>query len=154
LKNKFFQTIEKGMGHNMKKLIKKIKNEKGQSIVEFAIVLPVLMLFLCGIIDFGWFFSGKVAINNCSREGARFAVVNTSSPNVLNDMIARINNAAPDSIKSGLVVVMSYTNLQNPSAGDVVVTVKGKMKALTPIAGIFCKDQEISIASTVTMKVE
>ena len=33
-----------------------LKREKGQSIVEFALVLPLILLIVCGIIDFGWLF--------------------------------------------------------------------------------------------------
>jgi len=35
-------------------VIRKLKNEKGQAFVEFAIVLPLLLMILCGIIDYGW----------------------------------------------------------------------------------------------------
>ena len=36
-----------------------LKNEKGQSIVEFALVVPILLTLLCGIIDFGWIYSNQ-----------------------------------------------------------------------------------------------
>ena len=32
------------------------KRENGQSAVEFALVLPILLLIVCGILDFGWLF--------------------------------------------------------------------------------------------------
>ena len=36
------------------------KSEKGQSIVEFALVLLLLLTLLCGVIDFGWIYSNNV----------------------------------------------------------------------------------------------
>ena len=49
--------------------------EAGVSAVEFAIVLPVLILLLFGIIEFGILFYDKAVITNASREGARAGIV-------------------------------------------------------------------------------
>ena len=49
--------------------------EKGASAVEFALVLPVLMLVLFGIIEFGLTLYDKAIITNASREGARRGIV-------------------------------------------------------------------------------
>lgn len=48
-----------------------LRDERGVSAVEFAIVLPVLALILFGIIDFAVLFYDKQVITNASREGAR-----------------------------------------------------------------------------------
>ncbi len=48
-----------------------VNREKGASAVEFALVLPVLMLVLFGIIEFGFILYDKAVITNASREGAR-----------------------------------------------------------------------------------
>jgi hypothetical protein len=49
----------------------KLKEEKGQSMVEFAMILPVLLLIIIGIIEFGFMFSGYLALSNASREAVR-----------------------------------------------------------------------------------
>ncbi len=49
--------------------------EKGASAVEFALVLPVLVLILFGIIEFGLLLYDKAVITNASREGARAGIV-------------------------------------------------------------------------------
>jgi len=48
------------------------RREKGQSLVELAIILPFLLMILLGIIDFGRVFYAYVTITNASREGARY----------------------------------------------------------------------------------
>jgi len=48
----------------------------GQSLVEFAFVLPVFVLFLFAIIDFGWLFTQFLGVKQSAREGARLAIVN------------------------------------------------------------------------------
>jgi len=45
----------------------------GQSIVEVALVLPVLLLLLAGVVDVARAMATKVALTNASREGARYA---------------------------------------------------------------------------------
>jgi Flp pilus assembly protein TadG len=47
------------------------RGEEGQSLVEFALVLPLLLLLLLGIIQFGAVFNALITINAAAREGAR-----------------------------------------------------------------------------------
>jgi Flp pilus assembly protein TadG len=54
------------------------RRERGASIVEFAIVAPLLFLLLFGIIDFGWAFSQNLDVKHAAREGARLAAVNAA----------------------------------------------------------------------------
>ena len=61
-----------------------LKNQRGASMVEFAIVLPLLLLLVFGIIEFGLLLYNKAMITNASREGARSGIVsrwnNTTNP--------------------------------------------------------------------------
>ena len=50
-------------------------DKRGASAVEFAIILPVLILFLFGIIEFSILFYDKAVITNASREGARAGII-------------------------------------------------------------------------------
>jgi Flp pilus assembly protein TadG len=52
-----------------------LKDQKGAAAVEFAIVLPLLMMMLFGIIEFSIAFYDKAMITNASREGARSGIV-------------------------------------------------------------------------------
>ncbi len=58
----------------MKKMIKKLRCQKGVAAIEFAIVLPLLMMILFGIIEFGLLLYDKQVITNASREGARIGI--------------------------------------------------------------------------------
>jgi hypothetical protein len=51
------------------------RHEGGVAAVEFAILLPVLVLLLFGFIQFGIAFNSKIQATNGAREGARLAVV-------------------------------------------------------------------------------
>jgi len=50
-------------------------DQKGATAVEFAIILPVLVMLLFGIIEFGIILYDKAMITNASREGARAGIV-------------------------------------------------------------------------------
>lgn len=49
------------------------RDERGQSVVEMAVVMVLLLLLLVGVADFGRAFHNYIVINNASREGARYA---------------------------------------------------------------------------------
>src|SRR5260221_12869422 len=55
--------------------IKKGDSERGSQMVEFALILPVLVLFTFGAIDFGIAVSLRHVIVNAAREGARSGIV-------------------------------------------------------------------------------
>jgi len=52
-----------------------LRDGKGQSLVEFALILPILMFIVFGIVDFGLGIRSYVSLTNATREGARFASV-------------------------------------------------------------------------------
>lgn len=54
------------------------KHERGAAAVEFALVVPLLLVMLFGIIDVGWVFGQQLAVTAAAREGARlFAIGST-----------------------------------------------------------------------------
>ena len=51
------------------------KSRNGQSLLEFALVLPLLLIVTFGIVEFGILMYDKAVITNASREGARLGIV-------------------------------------------------------------------------------
>ncbi len=59
------------------KLLKEVRSGlKGQDLVEFAIVLPLLLLLVFGVFDLGRLFHAGITITSAAREGARFGTRN------------------------------------------------------------------------------
>jgi Flp pilus assembly protein TadG len=69
----------------------KVKSHKGASAVEFAIVLPLLIVLIFGIIEFSVALYDKAMITNASREGARAGIV-FSDPRIGDDEIRSVVN--------------------------------------------------------------
>ena len=51
---------------------------RGQALVEFAILLPLILILLLGMIEFGLLLYNQHVITNASREGARYGIVSRS----------------------------------------------------------------------------
>jgi Flp pilus assembly protein TadG len=77
-----------------------MKNQKGAAAVEFAIVLPLLVVFVFGIIEFGLLFYDKAVVTNASREAARAGIVFQPDPRV---NITRIENVGLNYCNNRLV---------------------------------------------------
>lgn len=55
------------------------RSDRGASAVEFALILPVFVLIIAAILDFGFLFAQQVQLNNAARDAARQAVVKNLS---------------------------------------------------------------------------
>jgi hypothetical protein len=56
------------------------RNDKGATALEFAIILPVLLLFVFGIVEWGLYMYNRQVITNAAREGARHGVLMRAAP--------------------------------------------------------------------------
>jgi len=56
------------------------RSDEGASAVEFALILPLLLVLLFGIIDYGWWFGETLGLRSGVREVARLAAVNEIIP--------------------------------------------------------------------------
>jgi Flp pilus assembly protein TadG len=104
--------------------IRKRAGERGQGLVEFALVLPILLLLVLGIMDFGYFLFQMNAVSGAAREGVRVAAV-----------------TAPDAaaVTAAVTNLLTAANMQNPvvtiagpnAASEVSVTVQATYNSIT-----------------------
>jgi len=59
----------------MKGIVKNLADDKGASAVEFAIILPILIALVFGIVQFGVAYNKYISLTHAAREGARLAAV-------------------------------------------------------------------------------
>ena len=74
------------------KRLGKINNQNGAALVEFAIVLPVLLMLIFGMIEFSILLYDKAMITNASREGARAGIVYSPTPVTKEKIELTVNN--------------------------------------------------------------
>lgn len=78
-----------------KETVKKIINAGGSIFLEFALIMPLLLLFIAGIVQFGFVLNAKIAVNSASYEAARAA---TLSDNPEDSAIEAIENYASSTL--------------------------------------------------------
>ena len=139
----------------MKKcFFKKYRREEGQAMVEFALILPIFLLILCGIIDFGWLFYNQLSLNNACREGARYAVVHTAENADTTAIINHIENTTTTVFANdGVDISVTYTSPADPTSGDIQISMQADISFFTPVLSTVL-GKEKTITSTVVMKVE
>jgi Flp pilus assembly protein TadG len=100
-----------------------LKREEGAAAVEFAILLPLLMLILFGIIEFGLVLFNQEVITNASREGARYGIV-IGSPRPSTGQIQGVVNTylTNAGLNSGNASI-SVAGAQGTSGSDLTVGV-------------------------------
>ena len=90
-------------------------NRRGAAVVEFAMVAPVFILLVFGMIEFGRAVMVQQVLVNASREGARLAVLDGTSTQQIEDRIneylapSNINSAAPPIYRVNGVTVSDPT---------------------------------------------
>ena len=99
------------------------RGDRGASAVEFALVLPILILLVMGILEFGWLFNGWITLTGAAREGARVAAVESGDGPVVDAV-----NAHATTFQAAPVVAI------NRSGGTVTVSVTGNLQ---PLVGFF-----------------
>jgi Flp pilus assembly protein TadG len=103
--------------------------DRGATAVEFALLFPLLMLILFGIIDFGRALNAQITLTQAAREGARLEAL--GEPNV---------QAATQAAATGLSpVTVTVTTACPPGAGptsNAVVSVSYPFDFITPIGAV------------------
>jgi Flp pilus assembly protein TadG len=125
-----------------------IRNEQGQTMTEFALVLPVLALILFAVIQFGIVFNNYVTLTDATRAGARRAAVSRQDPNRDSTVIAAVRNSASDLDSSKLSVPPPSSTWT--SGSDVTVTASYPYSI--SLLGMVVKSGRLS--STTTERVE
>lgn len=107
-----------------------MKSQKGQSLVEFALVIPLLIVLLFGIVDFGRVFHTYLTLDHAGREAARAASVGGTDDEI--ESIAVSNGTSINLTESQ--VEINPTGEKN-SGENVTITITYPIDFLTPVIG-------------------
>jgi Flp pilus assembly protein TadG len=103
------------------------RDERGAALVEFAIVVPLLIMLVFGIIEWSIYFNRLQGLQAAAREGARVAALPQSTQS---DIKAKVNSALDGVVPSGTTrtITVSPTSANpcdlQPAGTSVTVTVK------------------------------
>lgn len=98
-----------------------LSSQKGQSLTEFALALPILILMLFAVIQFGIIFNNYVTLTDATRAGARKGAVSRDlgAAGAQSAVVTAVKNSASDLKQSdlGITVTSAWT-----TGSDVTVT--------------------------------
>ncbi|MDW7673926.1 MAG: TadE/TadG family type IV pilus assembly protein [Bacillota bacterium] len=121
------------------------KKEGGQALAELALILPILLMILFGIIEFGRVFNAYLAVNHASREGARLGIVGATDIEITEN----VKNAAGTLNQDYLTVTISPSTTYRERGASIVVTVDYDIPLYTPFVGSFIQNPYPISGSTV-----
>jgi len=121
----------------------RLKNERGQTMTEFALVLPVLALVLFAVIQFGIVFNNYVTLTDATRAGARKAAVGRHLSDPVGSAVAATRASAKDFNQSNLNVSVTSTW----TAGEDV-TVTATYPYSVSLLGMVVKSGRLSSSTT------
>jgi Flp pilus assembly protein TadG len=152
----------------------KRSRSRGQSLVEFALISPVLLLLLVGVLDLGRAFYIQTALQNAAREGTRYGSVHptwvvASDQADPNNLTYRINTEAGATVPaSALTTTVSCTDGSGAtyaagtggymscvqSGNRLTVSTTFAFKALTPLISIFLPAGGLQLSGSSTITIE
>lgn len=121
---------------------------EGASAVEMAIVLPVLLLLICGIMDLGIIYYQVHSVSEAAREGARKTAVSQNLQTAVTEITSFIQTNYSSNFQVNVVP-------SPPVSGqDVTVTVTNSVNIITPIISCFFPTNPYTVTGKTVMRVE
>jgi PKD repeat protein len=141
------------------------RKSRGQSLVEFALVLPVFLICLAAALDLGRVFFANISMNNAAREGAFEAARHPAAFGPGQDcdasdagrIVCRVQfEARNTSVSIGDNDITSSCNLAcaEVAGSTVTVTVQGQFALVTPILSAIFGGSTVPITSRATAQIE
>ena len=106
--------------------------EKGQSIIEVALILPVMLLILAGALDLGRLYYVTVALTDAAGEGANYAAIN---PHDSDGIVSRVQDASGGMVQIETEDIAVDCPVVSPGRA-VTVTVSYDFTVATPIVNM------------------
>ncbi len=120
---------------------------RGAAAVELAVVLPLLLTLVFGIIEFGWVFMVRETLTNSSREGARVAVLQGSTEQDIRDRVAASMNP------TGLSTYTVQISRSSPGNPNEIVKVLIPYADVSLLGGYF-GPTDFNLGATTVMRKE
>lgn len=122
----------------------------GQSLLEFALVLPILVLVVLGLFDLGYGVFTQNLLANAAREGARTGIIISNTDDVIRQQVRK---TAPTLSLTDAQIVIDPSPTRTFNA-PVAVTVTFVYTPVTPVLGAIVGGGGLSLASKSIMVVE
>ena len=125
------------------------KTNRGQALVEFAIILPLLLLLIFGVIEFGRIFGAELTVNNSAREGARLGAIGATDSLI----VTRVLNSAGILDSAKVAVTITPVEGSRVRGGEIEVYVSYPVTVFAPFISAIT-GETVTVDSSCVMRVE
>jgi Flp pilus assembly protein TadG len=138
---------------------------RGQSLVEFALILPLFLVFVAACLDLGRVFYANISLNNAAREGAMQAAADHATfvqdgpcDPVNNNIVCRVQIESKGSAvaiaSTDITRTCSIAGCPRAAGSTTTVTVRGTFQLVTPLLSVVFGGQTLHLTSSATAQIE
>ncbi len=127
----------------------KNRKERGQSLVEVAITLPILILLVMGILDLGRAYYASITLADAAAEGAAYAALHPSKTVQIIERVADGSNPLVVIETENISVYAPDTTPGRP----ITVTIQYDYQVLTPLINAMVEDGKIEMTAQVVQAI-
>lgn len=117
--------------------------ERGAVAVEFALLAPLLVMLLLGIMEFGRAYNVQISLTNAAREGVRVMAIDNNQTAALTATKNAADTLSPKLMNSNVTIAFQTIPITTPAptscapGSQVTVTIRYSLSTMTGIAGPF-----------------
>lgn len=126
-----------------------VRKEKGQALIEFTIILPILLLLLFGIMEFGRIYSTGLIMNHVAREGVRTGCTGASD----SEIIQVIRNSSPTLDSNQLLVTITPEQSLRTRGRELTVQVSYPVRIIAPFISVIT-GETVTVSGYSVMRIE
>ena len=132
------------------------RDRRGQALAEFALVLPLVLLFIAGIIEMGRAWNIKQAVTDAAREGARYSVVQDPAITTEDDVKTKIQERLALASIDTSTSTITFAGTFHGSGGEMTVTVSTpyQMGLIGALLGWAGAPSVVTVSTEATMRSE
>lgn len=108
-------------------------SERGAAAVEFALIAPILVMLLLGIMEFGRAYNAQISLTNAAREGVRVMAISKNQASARTAARNAAVSLSPALVDSNI----TFSATTCPANSQMTVTITYNLNTLTGIAGPF-----------------
>ena len=140
---------------HIRRVLSREPRDQGQALVEFALVVPIFLLLLLGIVEFARAWNVYEVLTDAGREGARRAVVDnpTTTEADVQAVIQQAGARAGMNIEVGDITITGFRGGQGTPA-TVRIEYEHELKWVGPLLGLLTGERTLTLVSEFAMRNE
>jgi len=131
----------------LKDCMKKVSNERGQNLIEFALVIPIFLWLLMGMIDFGWYIKLSHDLTRANSQGARVAAYGAENSEIRQAVIDSASSYITITSENIYIIRQDLNKIRGTTVEVISNSVYQSITRFSPVH-IILNNKPIQISTT------